>query len=751
MRIVCIGGGPAGLYFALLMKKARPDSSVTVLERNRADDTFGFGVVFSDATLENLAQADLPTYQAITRRFSHWNDIDIQYRGQLLRSTGHGFSGLSRQALLDILQERARNLGVELNFEQEIRPDATLPGVDLLVIADGVNSALRTRFAAWFQPEIDERPNRFVWLGTTFPFDAFTFWFKETRDGLFMVHAYRYEEERSTFIVECSADTFARAGLDPADEDATLVYCERLFAEELKGHRLLKNRSVWRQFPTVKNARWHHERMVLLGDAAHTAHFSIGSGTKLAMEDAIALVDALGEKKTVPEALEAYETERRKVVQSTQRAAQVSLSWFESAERYLGMEPLPFAFGLLSRSLRVTHENLQLRDPAFVAQVDARFAGMAEKQSGQPLARGLRGDAPPPMFTPFRLRDVVFPNRVVVSPMCMYSATEGTIDDWHLVHLGSRAMGGAGLVMTEMTDVSAEARITPGCAGMYTEEHARAFARVVDFVHHHTPAKIGIQLGHAGRKGATRLMWEGMDQPLADGGWSLLSASPLPYFPHSQVPREMDRGAMDRVIADFERAASLSVQAGFDLLEVHLAHGYLLASFISPLTNHRTDDYGGTIEQRMRFPLEVFDAVRAIWPASRPMSARISAADWAPGGLPPEDAVAVARLLKQHGCDIIDVSTGQTVAEARPEFGRLFQVPFSDRVRHEVGLPTMAVGAISSWADVNSVLAAERADLCCLGRAHLYDPYWTRHAARDQGFDLPWPSQYAVARDFSPR
>ncbi|EYF04861.1 bifunctional salicylyl-CoA 5-hydroxylase/oxidoreductase [Chondromyces apiculatus] len=751
MRIVCIGGGPAGLYFALLMKKARPDSTITVLERNRADDTFGFGVVFSDATLENLAEADLPSYQAITRQFTHWDDIDIQYRGQMLRSTGHGFSGLSRQTLLAILQERARGLGVDLHFEQEIPPDATLPGVDLLVVADGVNSALRTRFAAWFKPQIDERPNRFVWLGTTYPFDAFTFWFKESRDGLFMVHAYRYEEGRSTFIVECSADTFARAGLASGDEDATLAYCERLFAEELKGHRLLKNRSVWRQFPTVKNARWHHDRMVLLGDAAHTAHFSIGSGTKLAMEDAIALARALTERRTVPEALAAYEDERQKAVQSTQRAAQVSLSWFESAERYLGMEPLPFAFGLLSRSLRVTHENLKLRDPAFVAQVDARFAGLAERQSGCTISRTPRGEPPPPMFTPFKLRGLLLPNRVVVSPMCMYSAEEGTIDDWHLVHLGSRAMGGAGLVMTEMTDVSAEARITPGCAGIYTAEHARAFQRVVDFVHRHTPAKIGIQLGHAGRKGATRLMWEGMDQPLEGGKWPLLSASALPYFPHSDLPKEMDRADMDRVIADFTRATSLCVEAGFDLLELHLAHGYLLASFISPLTNRRTDAYGGAIAQRMRFPLEVFDAVRAAWPAERPMSARISAADWAPGGLEPDDAVAVARMLKEHGCDIVDVSSGQTVAEARPAFGRLYQVPFSDRVRHEVGIPTMAVGAISSWADVNSVLAAERADLCCLGRAHLYDPYWTRHAARDQGFPLPWPSQYMVAQDFSPR
>ncbi|HSN98979.1 MAG TPA: FAD-dependent monooxygenase, partial [Candidatus Nanopelagicales bacterium] len=673
------------------------------------------------------------------------------YRGQLLRSTGHGFSGLSRQTLLDILQHRARELGVDLAFEQHLSPDAPLPDADLLVIADGVGSAFRTRFADHFRPDVDLRPNRFVWLGTTFPFEAFTFWLKESNDGLFIVHAYRYEEGSSTFIVECSAETFARTGIDDNDEDATIAYCERLFAEELRGHRLLKNRSIWRRFPTVKNARWHHANMVLLGDAAHTAHFSIGSGTKLAMEDAIALAQAIQAHPTVPEALAAYEAERRPVVVSIQRAAQVSLEWFENAERYLGMEPLPFAFGLLSRSLRVTHDNLARRDPEFVSQVDERFARNAERQTGVTVQRGPRGEPPPPMFTPFRLRELVLPNRVVVSPMCMYSAKDGAIDDWHMVHLGSRAMGGAGLVMTEMTDVSADARITPGCAGLYTDEHARAFRRVVDFVHRHTPAKIGIQLGHAGRKGATKLLWEGMDQPLPEGGWPLLSASPIPYFRHSQVPKEMDRADMDRVIAEFERATRLAEDAAFDLVEVHLAHGYLLASFISPLTNRRADAYGGPIERRMRFPLEVVSAVRAAWPSHKPMSARISASDWAPEGLSPEDAVEVARMLEEHGCDIVDVSTGQTVAEARPAFGRLFQVPFSDRIRHEVGIPTMAVGAISSFGDVNSVLAAERADLCCLARAHLYDPYWTRHAAKQQGWDLPWPEQYLLARDFSPR
>jgi len=751
MRIVCIGAGPAGLYFAILMKKARPDAFITVLERNRPDDTFGFGVVFSDATLEQLADADLETFGAITRGFAHWDDIHIHYRGRILRSTGHGFSGLSRQALLSILQDRARELGVELLFQREVVGDAAFPDADLVVVADGVNSALRGQHAEHFQPTVDQRPNRFVWLGTTFPFEAFTFYFNEVKEGLFMVHAYRYEEGRSTFIVECSEDTFARSGLDPQDEDGTIAFCERVFAKELAGHRLLKNRSIWRRFPTVRNARWSHKNMVLLGDAAHTAHFSIGSGTKLAMEDSIALAQALAARGSVPEALVAYEQERRKTVESTQRAAQVSLDWFENAERYLGMDPEPFAFGLLTRSLRVTHENLARRDPAFVAQVDERFAQQAERQSGVAVRRGKGGATPPPMFTPFRLRELLVPNRVVVSPMCMYSAKDGSVHDWHLVHLGSRAMGGAGLVMTEMTDVSAEARITPGCAGMYRDEHVAAWRRVVDFVHGSTPAKIGIQLGHAGRKGATKVLWEGMDQPLPEGAWPIVAPSPLPYLPVSQVPREMDRADMDQVIADFARAARLSEQAGFDLLELHFAHGYLLATFISPLTNRRTDAYGGTLEGRMRFPLEVLDAVRAAWPSHKPISVCISATDWAPGGLEGEEAVLAARMLKAHGCDIVDVSTGQTVSDARPSFGRLYQVPFSDRIRHEAEIATMAVGAISSSTDVNSVLAAERADLCCLTRAHLYDPYWTRHAAREQDWDLPWPEQYILARDFSPR
>jgi anthraniloyl-CoA monooxygenase len=746
VKIVCIGGGPGGLYFAILMKKARPEARVIVHERNRSGDTFGFGVVFSDATLDRLKDADGPTYEAITSRFYHWDDIDIHYRGKVIRSTGHGFAGLSRQALLHVLEDRARELGVELCFESEIKRFADVADADLVLVADGVNSMIRGELADRFGPTIDFRPNRFVWLGTTKPFEAFTFYFNETEHGLFQVHAYRYEAGRSTFIVECSEETFFKAGLDKVDEDETIAFCEKVFEEELKGHKLIKNRSLWRAFPVIRNRTWRSENAVLIGDAAHTAHFSIGSGTKLAIEDSIALAEAVLSNGRVEDALAAYEKERRPTVESFQRAAQVSLEWFESTPRYMEMEPLTFAMSLLTRSLRITHENLKVRDPAFVEEVNRHFAADAERQSGRPVSRGL-----PPMFTPYRLRDMVLSNRVVVSPMCQYSAEDGTIDDWHLVHLGSRAIGGAGLVITEMTDVDAEGGITPGCAGIYRPEHAAAWRRLTSFVHKHTPAKIGMQIAHAGRKGSTKRMWEGMDEPLEQGNWPLISASAIPYLSHSAVPKAMDRADMDRVKADFVRAAELAEEAGFDMIELHFAHGYLLASFLSPLTNQRADDYGGPLPNRLRYPLEVLTAVRAAWPQHKPLSVRVSATDWAKDGTTAEDAVRIAIALREHGCDIVDVSTGQTVPWAKPVFGRLFQVPFSDRIRHEARVPTMTVGAISSYADVNSILAAGRADLCVLARAHLFDPYWTHHAAQKQGVSLPWPPQYSVLQGYSAR
>jgi len=758
VKVVCLGGGPAGLFLASLLKGADPRHDVTVLERNRPDDTFGFGVVFSDATEEALAKADPRITEAMGRHAHRWDDIEIHYRGGTLVSSGHGFSGLSRRTLLALLHERCRGAGVRLCFGHDVRDPEEFRGADLVVAADGVNSVVRERYREAFRPAVDERPNRFVWLGTDRPFPAFTFYFKSDAHGLWRVHAYQYEPNASTFIVEATEATWRSAGLEPADERATLAFCESLFADELAGHRLVSNRSIWRRFPTIRNERWHHGNVVLLGDAAHTAHFSVGSGTKLAMEDAIALAAALGAHADVPEALAAYEAERRPPVESLQRAAQVSLEWFEDTERYMRLEPIQFAFALLTRSLRVTHENLKVRDPAFVARLDAWFAKRAHAAARLPApaaagaaAGAAGGGAPPPMFTPFRLRDLVLANRVVVSPMCQYSATDGMPDDWHLVHLGSRAIGGAGLVYAEMTDVSSEARISPGCTGLWKPEQAEAWRRIVDFVHANSGARIAMQLGHAGRKGSTMRMWEGDNEPLPSGGWPVVSASPIPYKTYGPVPRELTAADMRAIVADFVRSARLAEAAGFDLLEIHMAHGYLLASFLSPLTNRRTDGFGGPLELRLRFPLEVFDAVRATWPAAKPMSVRLSAVDWAPGGMGPADAVEVARALEAHGCDVVDVSAGQTVDDQQPVYGRLFQTPFADRIRHEVGIATMAVGNISSYTDVNTILAAGRADLCLLARAHLWDPYWTRHAAYELGHALPWPDPYATLDRYRPR
>jgi anthraniloyl-CoA monooxygenase len=750
VKVAIVGAGPAGLYLAILLKGNDPSHRVTVYERNRVEDTFGFGVVFSDETLENVGEADPETNQAMAAAAARWEDIEIQYRGTVMRSTGHRFSGLERKTLLELLARRAQSLGVEVHWQREIRDlsDCGLPTADLIVAADGAASPIRDRLSDQFQPQLDWRRNRFVWLGSTRPFPAFTFYFKPSPVGLWRTHAYQYAPGRSTFIVEAREETWEASGLDETDEQATVAYLEHLFTDELQGHPLLANRSIWRRFPTVRNARWHSANVVLLGDAAHTAHFSVGSGTKLAMEDAIALAAALKVEQSIPAALASYEAGRRPQVESLQRAAQASLEWFESAERYHDTEPLQFAFNLLTRSLRITHDNLRLRDPALVGQVDRWFAEQAGRQSGSAVTLD---PCPPPLFTPYRLRELVLPNRIVVSSMCQYRADDGLPNDWHLVHLGSRAIGGAGLVMTEMTDVSREGRISPGCAGMYLPAHVAGWQRIVEFVHRESEAKIGIQLSHAGRKGSTRVPWEGEDEPLVKGNWPLIAPSPIPYRPHNQTPREMTRGDMDQVGADFVRATRMADAAGFDLLELHLAHGYLLASFISPLTNRRTDEYGGSLANRMRYPLEIVTRIRAEWPQARPLSVRISAVDWAPGGMEAHDAVEVARMVVAAGADIVDVSAGQTVAEAKPVYGRQFQTPFSDRIRHEARVPTMTVGNISSPADVNTILAAGRADLVVLARAHLWDPYWTRHAAADLGHTLPWPPSYATLNRYTPR
>ena len=775
---------------------ADPTHDIVVVERNQADDTFGFGVVFSDATIAEVEEADPVTYRAVTDHFVRWDDIDVHYAGELIRSTGHGFSGMSRQTLLTVLQDEAQSVGVDLRFETEIaevvgsgggsgetahqsraaagpvdggEEGGDVAGVpasggpssfrldpsewDLVVAADGVNSTVREALSEAVAPTIDWRPNRFVWLGTSKPFPAFTFYFKENEHGLWRVHAYQYEPGRSTFIVECTDETWAAAGMDGASEADTLAYCAQLFAEELDGHELIPNKSVWRSFPTVRCERWSVGNVVLVGDAAHTAHFSVGSGTRMGMLDAIALRDALvaegGSGPDVLRALEVYEEERRPAVESLQRAAQASLEWFEDTERYIELDPLQFAFTLLTRSLRITHEDLRVRDPEFLARVDEWVAADADAQSGRTVPRD---PPPPPLFTPFRLRDLVVPNRVVVSPMCQYTAAAGTVGDWPLQHLGRRAIGGAGMVYAEMTDVSPEARISPGCAGLYKDAHVGAWKRIVDFVHEHSSAKIAMQLGHAGRKGATKSLWEGDSEPLEKGEWDIVSASPIPYFPdRSQTPREMTRADMDEVVGHYVGATERAIEAGFDLLEIHMAHGYLLASFISPLTNERDDEYGGELEARMRFPLEVFDACRAVWPDHLPMAARVSAVDWAPGGMMPEDTVEVARMLAAHDCDVVDVSSGQTVPDQRPRYGRLWQTPFADRIRHEVGISTMSVGNISSWMDVNTIIAAGRADLCLIARAHLFDPYWTRHAAYMLDYRMTWPNQYKSVERYTPR
>ena len=788
MKVNVIGGGPGGLFTALLLKKDDPGRSVEVFERNRPDDTFGFGVVFSDATLQEVADADAPTLRAIEERFYHWDDIHIHYQGRRMESTGHGFAGLSRRELLLLLHRRCREVGVGLHFEADVADLAPYLDADLVVGADGINSTVRRHFADAFEPAVDLRPNRFAWFGTTRPFPAFTFYFREDEHGLWRVHAYQYDASgRATFIVEATERTWQRAGMDAASEEETVRFLSRLFAEELQGHPLICNRSVWRQFPTIVNARWSSGNVVLIGDAAHTAHFSVGSGTRLAMLDGIALAEAMRgasddgaasgptgaesanaiepdgglRRGPLADALAAYETERRRPVESLQRAAQASLQWFEDTERYFRLEPEQFAFSLLTRSLRISHENLRERDPEFVDEVDRWVARQAEIQSGVSIeeheaslgivrAAGDRAP-PPPLFTPFRLRELTLANRVGVSAMCQYSARDGTVDDWHLVNLGSRAIGGAGLVMAEMTAIGRDGRISPGCAGIYTDGHVAAWRRLAEFVKRFTSARIGIQLGHAGRKGSTRLDWEGPNEPLDEGGWPIVSASPIGFFEHSPTPAELDEAGMDALLADFERSTEMAVEAGFDMVEIHMAHGYLLASFLSPLTNRRTDRYGGTLENRLRFPLHVVDAVRALWPDERPLSVRLSAVDWWPGGNEPEDAVDISRALKALGCDVVDVSAGQTVPYQQPRYGRQFQTPFADRIRHEVGIATMAVGNISSFEDVNGIIAAGRADLCLMARAHLWDPYWTRHAAYALGYPLPWPSQYETLDNYTPR
>ncbi|WP_317995663.1 bifunctional salicylyl-CoA 5-hydroxylase/oxidoreductase [Vulcanimicrobium alpinum] len=740
MRIVCIGGGPAGLFFSIVMKTARPGAAITVFERNRPNDTFGWGVVFSDQTLGNIAAADPITYERIVAEFVHWDDIDIHYRGRTIRAGGQGFAGIARKKLLQILQERARELGVDLRFETEAT-EADKAGADVAVIADGANSAIRRAHAQTFGTTLQHGRNRYIWLGTHQRFDAFTFAFERTEHGWFQVHAYQFDADTGTVIVECREETWRAAGLDAASVDESLAFCERLFAPYLGGHGLMSNArhlaNPWIGFVLVDNARWYDGNRVLIGDAAHTAHFSIGSGTKLALEDAIGLARALDRNPERERAFAEYEAERRIEVLRLQNAARNSTEWFENVARYASLEPEQFAYSLLTRSQRLGHDNLRLRDRAYVDSLEAW------------LARSAGAERPvPPMFTPLRLRALELRNRVVVSPMAMYSCVDGTPNDFYLVHLGARAQGGAGLVFTEMTCVAPDARISPGCAGMYRAEHVAGWTRIVDFVHAYTDAKIALQLGHAGPKGSTQRGWEEPDEPLRDGNWPLLGPSPIAFGERNQIPRAMTRDDMDRVKAQFVRAAEMGAACGFDLLELHCAHGYLLSSFITPLTNQRTDAYGGTLENCLRYPLEVFAALRAVWPAHLPMSVRISATDWVPGGITPDDALVVARAFHDAGADLIDVSAGQTSRAARPVYGRMFQTPFSDAIRNELGIATMAVGNITDADMVNGIIASGRADLVALARPHLADPYFTLHAAAQLGYDEQrWPNPYLPGRE----
>ena len=753
MRIVCIGGGPAGLYFGLLMKRYHPGHSVTVVERNKPYDTFGWGVVFSDATMDAMREWDRETADAIEDAFNHWDDIEVWFEGRRMRTSGHGFVGIGRKRLLNILQARCEALGVELVFERDVDSDLEFADADLIIASDGINSKIRNRYEAAFEPDILVRPNRYIWLGTNKLYDAFTFDFRKTEHGWFQAHIYKFDGETSTFIVETTEETFNKHNLAAADQEQSIEFCETLFAEVLDGAKLMTNArhlrgSAWLNFNRLVCRKWHHyngrSHVVLMGDAAHTAHFAIGSGTKLALDDAIELTRQFQRfghtRDKIPAVLEAYEEVRRVDVARIQNAARNAMEWFEVVgERYAEhFEPEQFMYSLLTRSQRISHENLRLRDKAWLEGYERWFA----KRSGAPAANGA-GRALPPMLSPFSLRETKFQNRVVVSPMAVYSAQDGLANDFHMTHLGARAMGGAGLVFTEMTCVAPQARITPGCLGLWNDGQAQALSRVVHFIHANSPAKVGIQLGHAGRKGSTKLGWEGMDEPLEAGNWPLISASAIPYQPINQTPRAMTIDDMARVKEEFVQATRYAIEAGFDIFELHCAHGYLLSSFLSPLTNQRSDDYGGSHQNRARFPLEVFRAMRAVIPPNRPLSVRLSCHDWFRGGNTPEDAVIFARMFKEAGADIIDCSSGQVVAEQRPVYGRMYQTPFADLIRNTVGIPTMAVGAISEADHVNSIIAAGRADLCAIARPHLADPAWTLHEAAKIGVEaIDWPRQY---------
>ena len=748
MRVACIGGGPAGLYFAISMKLRDAAHEVLVVERNKADDTFGWGVVLSDESLDNLTSNDAVSAASIRKHFAYWDDIAVHYRGEKLVSGGHGFCGIGRQKLLQLLQNRARELGVQMRFETEIDDvEEFVASFDVVVASDGLNSKVRTTFAKHFKPDIDVRRCKFVWLGTKQKFnDAFTFIFEETEHGWIWVHAYQFDDDTATFIVECSTETWEKFGFADMSQKESIKVCESIFADYLNGHSLMTNAnhirgSAWINFPRVICEYWSYENIVLMGDASASAHFSIGSGSKLAFESAISLARLLNEDQTIRSAFSQYEQERKVEILRLQSAARNSLEWFEDMERYVHLEPTQFCYSLLTRSQRISHENLRLRDSTWLNEAEKWF----QMRTGLSPHKETRS----PMFAPFQLRELSLSNRIVVSPMAQYKAVGGCPADWHFVHYGERAKGGAGLVCTEMTCVSADARITPGCTGLYAPEHETAWRKIVRFVHQNTDAKLCVQLGHAGAKGSTQLGWQEMDAPLATGNWPLISASAVPWSDRNKTPMVATQDDLARITQQFVAATEMAERAGFDMLEIHAAHGYLLSSFITPLTNHREDKYGGSLQNRLRFPLEIFHAVRQVWPSAKPISMRVSATDWmGEQGMNTGDIVTMAKLLKDAGVDIIDVSTGQTSIHAKPVYGRMFQTPFSDRIRNESGIATMAVGNIYEPDHANSILMAGRADLVCVGRPHLANPYWTLHAAVELGDNYAeWPAPYQAGGD----
>ena len=741
MKISVIGGGPGGLYFAILTKKQWPDWQIDVFERNRPDDTFGFGVVFSDQTLGFLDQYDNPSYESIRRSFAYWDDVDIHYKGQILRCGGNGFCGCSRLQLLQLLHERAESLGVVLHFEHEVSDVREFADSDLIVAADGLASVIRDKYSDSFGTEIEVRRNYFCWLGSNRELDAFKYFFRETEHGIIVMHAYQYEQGMSTWVCEMQPSTWEGFGFGDMQENEYAEKLQQLFAEELAGHELIINRSLWRQFPEVKNKTWVKDNIVLLGDSQNTAHFSIGSGTKLAMESAIALYESLKEHGDLPTALAAFDVERRQDVEITQHAADVSLAWFETMDEHWDVEPEKFAFQVMSRSKQITYENLRLRDADFIANVENGFTA-AQRAAGYDFP-----DGTPPMFAPFRLRDMHLANRVVMSPMAQYSALDGLPNDWHMVHYGSRGIGGAGLIYTEMTCPSPDGRITPGCTGLWNAAQCDEWRRIVNFVHANSTAKMCLQIGHAGRKGSTRLAWDGMDLPLDDGNWPIYAASALSYRAESATPIALDRKRMDEIKAQFVTSVEYAEQAGFDMVEIHAAHGYLIASFISPLTNRRDDEYGGDIDAQMRYPLEVFAAMRAAFPAEKPMSIRLSATDWSGGGLGEDELIRACQLLKAAGVDVINVSTGQTVSDEKPVYGRMFQVPFADKVKHRVGIPVIVAGNITNADQVNTIVLSGRADLVALARPHLTNPQFMLDAAARYGHQgQVWPNPYMAGR-----